>query len=273
MIVNAGYRGKVGAAGAVASLTATSGVTYTAGLAGVSAEEVSVYAAAISNNAEITNATTVVYIDFGKIHRKVSVADQVTLSLNGVDYAFDVIGFNHDELTTPTAYGAVTATGKAGITFQMHNLFATTYRMNSGNTNIGGWKNSEMRTVTMATMKGYMPVAWQTAIKPVTKVSGTGGLVNTLEAVSDNCFLLSEIEIFGRTIHSISGEGTQYAYYKGGATKIKRRETAGSAGRAWWERSPYLSESAYWFGTVSSDGNAVSGNPTINQGVAFGVCV
>ena len=253
-----------------ASTAATSGVNYTSGLSGVAASDVTLFAEAISNNSSITNATSTVYIDFGSVHRKVSVGDQVTLALNGTNYTFDVIGFNHDTLTTSTAYGATTKTGKAGITFQMHDLFATTYVMNSSNTNSGGWKSSAMRTSTMATMKGYLPAAWQTAIKPVNKASGTGGGSSSgTETVSDSCFLLAEIEIFGSTTYSVSGEGTQYAYYKAGNSKVKNK---GGSANNWWERSPY---SGYGnrFCTVYSNGNASSYYASTGHGVAFGFCV
>lgn len=183
-----------------ASLTAQSGVSYTNGLESLSANTVSLFSAAISNNSNITNETSVVYLDYEDIHRKVSVGDQVTLSLNGTNYTFDVIGFNHDTLTDTAAYGEETATGKAGITFQMHDLFATTYPMNSTDTNSGGWKSSAMRTSTMAIMKRYLPTEWQTVIKPVNKASGLGGGSSSgTETVSDSCFLLAEIEVFGST--------------------------------------------------------------------------
>ena len=253
-----------------ASTAATSGVNYTSGLSGVAASDVTLFAEAISNNSSITNATSTVYIDFGSVHRKVSVGDQVTLALNGTNYTFDVIGFNHDTLTTSTAYGATTKTGKAGITFQMHDLFATTYVMNSSNTNSGGWKSSAMRTSTMATMKGYLPAAWQTAIKPVNKVSGTGGGSSSgTETVSDSCFLLAEIEIFGSTTYSVSGEGTQYAYYKAGNSKVKNK---GGSANIWWERSPnsgYSNNFCY----VTSSGTADRNNASFSRGVAFGFCV
>lgn len=253
-----------------ASLTAQSGVSYTNGLNGLEADVISLFSAAISNNSGITNETSVVYLDYGNIHRKVSIGDQVTLSLNGTNYAFDVIGFNHDTLTDSMAYGEETATGKAGITFQMHDCFAMTYQMNSSNTNSGGWKSSAMRTSTMATMKGYMPAAWQTAIKPVNKVSGTGGGSSSgTETVSDSCFLLAEIEIFGSTTYSVSGEGTQYAYYKAGNLKVKYK---GGSANTWWERSP---RSGYidFFCHVYSNG-AASNYPASNSlGVAFGFCV
>ncbi len=228
------------------------------------------FAEAISNNSGITNATSVVYVDFGSVHRKISVGDQVALSLNGTSYNFDVIGFNHDTLTTATAYGSSTATGKAGITFQMHDLFATTYVMNSSSTNSGGWKSSAMRTSTMATMKGYLPSAWQSAIKPVNKASGTGGGSSSgTETVSDSCFLLAEIEIFGSTTYSVSGEGTQYAYYKAGNSKVKNK--SGSASY-WWERSPGSGNSD-GFCSVASGGNADGGSANYGFGVAFGFCV
>ena len=256
--------------GPTASLTAQSGVSYTNGLNGLEADVISLFSAAISNNRDITNKTSVIYLDNGDIHRKVSIGDQVTLSLNGTNYAFDIIGFNHDTLTTAAAYGANTATGKAGITFQMHDLFATFYAMNSSNTNSGGWKSSAMRTSTMATMKGYLPAEWQTAIKPVNKASGTGGGSSSgTETVSDSCFLLAEIEVFGSTTFSVSGEGTQYAYYKAGNSKVKNE---GGYANYWWERSPY-SGNGISFCRVNSSGNAVYDNAGRSYCVAFAFCV
>ncbi|MDO4740990.1 MAG: DUF6273 domain-containing protein [Eubacteriales bacterium] len=255
--------------GATASTSAASGVSYTSGLSGLSADEVSMFAQAISDNSAITSTTSTVYVDYGSIHRKLSVADQVTLSLNGTNYAFDIVGFNHDTLSSATAYGEATATGKAGITLQMHDIFATTYKMNSSNTNVGGWTSCVMRTSTMATMKGYLPSAWQTILKPVTKRTSAGSQSTTINTTVDSCFLLSEVEIFGSTTYSVSGEGSQYAYYKAGNTKVKNK--SGSA-YDWWERSPYASYSAI-FCYVYSGGSANHGFASDSYGVAFGFCV
>lgn len=253
-----------------ASLTAQSGVTYTNGISGISSEKMSLYAEAISNNASITNETSVVYLDDGANHYKVSIGDQVTLALNGTNYVFDVIGFNHDTLTTTSAYGSNTATGKAGITFQMHDLFFYSYTMNEYDTNSGGWKNSNMRKSTMATMKSYLPDDWESIIKPVNKTSGTGGGSSSgTETVSDNCFLLAEIEIFGRTRLSVSGEGSQYAYYKAGNSKVKKRSGNVSI---WWERSP-CSGYRNWFCDVERDGRDSGSNATTPEYIAFGFCV
>ena len=253
------------------SLTPKSGITYTSGLSGIEPVTLTMFSQAISNNAAITNAANTVYVDYKSTHVKIDVGSQVTIAMNGTDYAFDVIGFNHDTLTTSTAYGANTQTGKAGITFQMHDMFATYYPMNSSNTSIGGWKSSNMRTSTMPLMKGYMPAAWQSAIKPVNKVSGTGGGSSSgTETVSDSCFLLAEIEIFGSLTYSASGEGTQYAYYKAGNSKVKNK---GGSADLWWERSPYHL-SSYSFCIVDENGNASTLRAANNiAGVAFAFCI
>ena len=253
-----------------ASLTPKSGVTYISGLSSIEPAKLTILSQAISNNGDITSETNTVYVDYKTTHVKIDIGNQVTIALNGTNYIFDVIGFNHDALTDANAYGKATATGKAGITFQMHDLFATAYKMNSTDTNRGGWKNSAMRTSTMATMKGYLPAAWQTAIKPVNKASGTGGGSSSgTETVSDSCFLLAEIEVFGSTTYSVSGEGTQYAYYKAGNSKVKKM--SGSASH-WHERSPRTGYTQ-GFCMVSKYGDASASNATLSPGVAFGFCV
>lgn len=255
---------------ATASLTPQSGVTYTSGISGIDPAMLTMFSQAISNNTNITNETTTVYIDYEQTHVKLDIGNQVAIDLNGTSYAFNVIGFNHDTLTTATAYGSATKTGKAGISLQMHDCFATTYQMNSSKMNTGGWKSSVMRTSTMAIMKGYLPSAWQTAIKPVSKASGTGGGSSSgTETVSDSCFLLAEIEIFGSTTYSVSGEGTQYAYYKAGNSKVKNR--SGSA-YSWWERSS-ISGYSDGFCFVGGNGNVNAGAAQINFGVAFAFCI
>lgn len=270
MIVNYPRMRRRKAAGATASVTPTAGVTYTNGLSGLDAPKVSLFAQAISDNSGITNETTTVYVDFGSVHRKISVGDQVTLPLDGTNYAFDVIGFNHDELSDPTAYGATTATGKAGITFQMHDLFGKYFAMNDTRTNVGGWKSSKMRTSTMGIVKGYLPSDWQTAIKTVNKASGTGGGSSSgTETVPDDCFLLGEVEIFGSATYSVAGEGTQYAYYKAGNSKVKKLN--GSA-TYWRGRSPSFRNSLA-FCIVYYNGSANDFSADIALCIAFGFCV
>ena len=188
-----------------------------------------------------------------------SVGDTKTISVNGTNYEFQIIGFNHDDKT---------AGGKAGITFQMVDCLSTTYNMNSSNTNNGGWKNSAMRS-RMSTFLSQLPSDLQSVIKAVNKLVSVGNNTSTIETVSDKLFLLSEVEIFGSTTYSFAGEGSQYEWYKAGNTKVKK--VNGSA-NAWWERSPRSGGTSY-FCYVSSSGTADYRSASDNRRVSFGFCV
>lgn len=255
--------------GPKASLTPTPGVAYTEGLTGLEPAEISSYAQAISNVTGVTNDTTAMYIDYGDVHRKISIGNQVTIGVNNVNYAFDVIGFNHDDLTDSMAYGAATATGKAGITFQSIDCLDTKQKMNSFDTNSGGWTSCVMRSSTMATLLTKLPSALQNVIKAVNKLTSAGKQSATINTTSDKLFLLSEVEIFGSTTYSKSGEGSQYAYYKAGNSKVKK--VNGSASY-WWERSPYGRNST-GFCAVDSNDDANYNAASSSYGVAFGFCV
>lgn len=188
-----------------------------------------------------------------------SVGDTKTISVNGTNYEFQIIGFNHDNKT---------AGGKAGITFQMVDCLSTTYNMNSSNTNNGGWKNSAMRT-RMSTFLSQLPSDLQSAIKAVNKLVSVGNNTSTIETVSDKLFLLSEVEIFGSTTYSFAGEGSQYDWYKAGNTKVKK--VNGSA-NSWWERSPHSGVTGY-FCYVNGGGIADYSGASGSCGVSFGFCV
>ena len=254
---------------ALAGTAGASGVNYTSGLSGITQAKLSSYAKAISDNSAITKTTTSVYIDDGASHIKLSVGDTVGISIGGTTYDFVILGFNHDTLASATAYGAATATGKAGISLQMKDCLATTYQMNSTNTNSGGWGNCALRTTLQNTIKGQLPSAWQSIIKTVTKKASAGGASTTINNYSDTLFLLAEVEIFGSTTYSAAGEGDQYAWYKAGNSKVKKVNGSASG---WWERSPFASYS-YNFCIVNSNGNANNYNANNSYGVAFGFCV
>ena len=249
-----------------ASTTATSGVTYSTDLSGITAAKLKLYGEAISNNSAITNRTTDVYIDDGATHIKMSVGSSKTMTIDGGSYEFIILGFNHDTLTSSTYYGSATATGKAGITWQTRNCLATKRQMNSSNTNSGGWRSCAMRTSVMATLLSGFGFA--DAVAPVNKLASAGSQSSTIYTDSDSLFLLSEIEIFGSTTYSKSGEGTQYAWYNAGNSKVK---TVSGSANGWWERSP-SGDGSTLFCTVYSDGSANVDFASSSCGVAVGFC-
>lgn len=201
---------------------------------------------------------------FGQAPNYWKVGDKKNITVNGVTYAAQIIGFDHDTLAT--ADGSRT---KAGITFQLVDCLKTTYSMNGSNTNVNGWRGSTMRTSTMATLLNQLSSDLKSVLKFVNKVTSVGNNNSGLETTSDKLFLLSEIEVFGATQYSYAGEGKQYEYYTAGNSTIKK--VNGSADY-WWERSP---RSGYTtsFCCVISDGNANSNSASNSNGVSFGFCV
>lgn len=201
---------------------------------------------------------------FGQAPNYWKVGDRKNITVNGVTYAAQIIGFDHDTLTT--ADGSRT---KAGITFQLVDCLKTTYSMNGSDTNVNGWRGSTMRTSTMATLLNQLSSDLKSVLKFVNKVTSKGNKQSALETTSDKLFLLSEIEVFGATQYSYAGEGKQYEYYTAGNSTIKK--VNGSAGN-WWERSPRSGNTNY-FCCVSTSGGADSYGASSSYGVSFGFCV
>ena len=188
------------------------------------------------------------------------VADQKPMTINGVDYQIDIIGKNHDDYSD--------GSGKAPLTFQLHDCYGETKNMNSSNTNSGGWTSCAMRSTHLPAILALMPTEVQNGIREVNKLTSAGSQSATINTTADKLFLLSEIEIFGSVSYSKSGEGTQYDYYKAGNSKVKKYN--GDA-NIWWERSPRGSSYMH-FCYVKDGGNADYGGAGLAYGVAFGFC-
>lgn len=203
----------------------------------------------------------------GKAAEFWNIGDLKNITVDGVTYAAQIIGFGHDDVSNPAAYGRA----KAGITFQLQNSLNTMYPMNNTQSNEGGWKNSLMRTSTLVTLKKTLPLELQNVITNIIKFSGLGCSSSGVESTNDDLFLLSEIEVFGKNSRSVSGEGSQYAYYKAGKSKIKK---INGAARTWWERSPYsYNSNKTSFCDVTTSGTSTNCYANYSIGVAFAFCV
>ena len=202
-----------------------------------------------------------------------AVGDEKTIELStGEQLTLVILGFDHDDLTD--------GSGKAGMTIGMKNLLATKYRMNATATNSGGWHESEMKNVTMATLFSQLPADLQTAIKQVEKISTAGDKSTQNSISSDKLFLFAQVEIEGVTTSQYAGmdEGEQYEYWKTvkdgtvEADRIKYLSDGGGSASHWWLRSPSLN-SEQLFRWILSTGN-IGGTYAQNaQGVCFGFCV
>ena len=225
------------------------------------------------------------------------VGDTIGIALNGTVgaltfsnetyYAF-ILGFDHNP--TIEGYGTIhfqmakTAAG-VDIAFcdSLYGSYDTTstnkFKMNTTNTNSGGWKSSTMRTARCAEFLTAMPTAWQNVIAACTKYSdNTGGGSDTasyVTATSDKIWLLSEFEVQGTRSDANSAEQNyqkQYDYYKNGNSKVKYKHNATTSACLWWLRSVRASRNDS-FCTVYTGGSAGYSTARYSRGFTPGFVV
>ena len=207
-------------------------------------------------------ATIIAACRSGSVPGSWVVGNSKNMTINGAEYQIDIIGKNHDDYAD--------GSGKAPLTFQLHNCYGTAYAMQSTSTNVGGWKECAMRKTHLPTVLALMPAEVQSGIREVSKITfsrDTSG-IPTLDTTSDKLFLLSEIETFGSAGNSAAGEGSQYAYYETGGSAVK---TLNGGMSSWWLRSP-MRTSDYSFCASSGGGEPTHLDATAERGTAFAFC-
>ena len=224
--------------------------------------------AAISRASEIINANTTgpIYVNKGNTWAyKITPGDTINITSTAGTYTYAVMGFNNFALTNQNHYSGTHTT--AGLTFGAVDCVGK-YKMNSYNTNNGGWEKCLMRTSTMPTLQNGMPDTLAQVRVPYVDYDNQ----STILYSDDYMFLPAEKEVFGTRSQSPTTEAnalTQFAYYKNGGSKAKRH--SGSA-VWWWLRSvPYNSSTS--FCAVHTSGNANFGNPSVANGAAPCFCV
>lgn len=189
-----------------------------------------------------------------------NVGDQLTMTIGGTDYAIDIIGKNHDDYAD--------GSGKAPLTFQLHDCYETKYAMNQTASNIGGWDASTMRKTHMMNILSSMPVQVRNAIKEVEKTTSIGNTNDVLRKTHDKLFILSEVEIFNAITYSVAGEGNQYEYYRERENRIKKLNDNACA---WWQRSSNITSNSF-FCLCSVSGTVHSASSVNPEGVSFAFC-
>ena len=166
---------------------------------------------------------------------------------NGKTLEYRIVGINHDDLAD--------GSGKAGLTFEAVNNVLGTQRMNSTNTNAGGWEKSELRgRLNSGDLWALLPAEIQSKAKPVTKMTDNkgGGKAGTPSATTDKVFLLSSTEVWG----DMQSDGTQYEYYKSKGVTTSNYSGASSSNYH-WTRSVFPSYSTH-FRFVYSSGDWIN---------------
>ena len=218
---------------AVANTAPTSGVTYKEGLEGVTPALMHVYGEAISNNKSINNTTDAVWLDCGAESRKISIGDTMPLSINGAEWAVQVISFNTDDMADTSEYRS-TATGKCGMTLDTV-LSIADARMNPTDTNSGGWANTEMRNTTISAMLATVPTEWQ-------KVMLTRKLANNLGTTPT----MDKLALHNQAGVTVTGAIAYRLYGRGGNNNFIKENASGQA-VTWWLRDAGTGNSSYFY--------------------------
>ena len=124
------------------------------------------------------------------------------------------------------------------------------YRMNSTDTNVGGWAASEMRSQTMPTLLADLPDDMVAVMSQVKVLSSIGGKNKTDTSSSNNTlFIPATIELFDNKEDSIGLAESplgQFDYYKAnniGSARVKyvvgETTMIPSKAKLYWNRSPY----------------------------------
>ena len=227
-----------------------------------------------------------------------SIGDRKAITLNGTVgaltlsnftmYAF-IIGFNHNASLEGAnrihfQLGKTALSGGTDVALcdSHYNTTAGEFRMNTSETNSGGWESSPMRTKICGTsLSSYsstiiavIPAALRAVLKSVTKYTNNNN-GQAVSATTDYFFLLSEYEVFGSTAYASSDESSkqaQYSYYSAGNSTVKYKHNDTSTAAYWWLRSIPTSSSSK-FVLVNSRGQASSVIPRYSLGFAPGFCV
>lgn len=217
-----------------------------------------------------------------------------TLSLSNLSVDAFILGFNHNSSVEGSnrihfQIGKIGSTAVA-LCDSYYNNTGGGFRMNTSNTNRGGWNDSSMRKTLLGnsgtptsppsgSLLAAFPADLRAVMKAVTKYSdNTGGGKNTasyVTATTDYLFLLAEFEVFGSRSGANQYEQNsqaQYDYYKAGNSRVAYNHSAVSTAVWWWLRSPHYTNTIT-FRRVITGGNADYASAVYSAGVRPGFAV
>ena len=220
-----------------------------------------------------------------------SVGDKIGIKVNGTvgslaindTYYAIILGFNHNASVEGSnsihfQFGKNSAGKDIAFVDGSYNSSGSSaaFRMNTTNTNSGGWNGSYMRKTICPQFLNALPADWRSAIVSCTKYSdNTGGGNNTasyVTATQDKIWLLAEFEAFGTRYYANSAEQNyqkQYDYYKNGNSRVRYKHNDTGTACYWWLRSVRATGTAY-FGLVDTDGGRGSDGAYCSRGFAPG---
>ena len=149
----------------------------------------------------------------------------------------------------------------------------TKQQFNSTNTNIGGWKDSKLRTYVNETVFSTLPSELQNVITTTKVISSHGSTSGeTNFETQDKLYLLNSQEIWGSNDYDTSvGVSRQLDYYKNLGVTMENNSKATKqyleSNVHWWLRSSYIKNADYFL-IVGSDGLWHGDNASSQDGVS-----
>lgn len=181
--------------------------------------------------------------------------DQVIVSEGGSDVIFDVlhVGYKVSE------YGHNIILGR-------HDCMSNAKRMNSSNTNAGGYKATLMAQYLDGEYYSGLSDEWQNVISTYAFQASIGSQSSTLQNEEHKVWLPMEYNIFGATTYAAATEHTtggneQFAYF---ATAANRVKSINGTASAWWECSPNVGYTTYFCGVTAAGAANNSGASNAN---------
>ena len=170
-------------------------------------------------------------------------------------------------------------TGTAGTYYPNHTadfISVETMRdrqkMNSTNTNVGGWKSAELRTYLNNTVYNALPSDLKAVIIDKTHMYTQGNQSTSFESVTDKLWLPTEWECFGSATNG--GESATYNVHYSAifpdANSRKKIRVGQTSAYYWWESSPIVSYTTA-FCNVGSNGDAYGNGASDTRSVVLGL--
>ena len=206
----------------------------------------------------------------GNIPSTWKVGDEIDITLSGTfneTVTLQIWDFKHFDKSD--------GSGKAGIVFGMKNLMKDYQKMNSSNTNSGGWNNTTMKKTVMANILKSMPSNLRSYIKEVNTYANQGGSSSSSSKgllSKDKVFLPGFTEVFGPSVWSSQSNTEtnqkQFPIFTDNNSRIKKMNNGAGSAEYWWTRSPSYNVGNF-FVYVDSDGYNGNYNPYSRHGVCF----
>ena len=195
---------------------------------------------------------------------------EVTMDVNddGTDETYHIMVVNTTACTTETSETA------CGLVLQFEEILNITNdenkKMNSTDTNAGGWPESAMRTYLNGTIYNKLKAVIGDIIVETTAISGHEYGVSTNYTSQDKLYLLSAKEVgFDDDFDSAKEETRKLDYYSDNRSRHKyNNHTAGMISTAsWWLRSVWNETSSYFY-SVGHDGGIVYEKASVTKDLA-----